>query len=101
MDVNINSQLVRIHGNDYLPRCYLALTLLSEEIQNVIKTLVTGSAQQQLPIKNLMQLHVIIPTQEVLRKFEIKVEPIIEHILINDKECTKLKMMLNALIKNI
>lgn len=93
IDANINSQLVRLNGNGVVPRSYLAMVLSSYIVQEEIQTLITGSAQQQLPIKHLNEIHIPIPSRDVLSDFEKKVEPIIEMILFHEHE----KVLMNQL----
>lgn len=57
IDCNINSQLVRINGNGNIPRVYLAFSLMSYPVKSEIKSLITGSVQEQLPIGKLMEVH--------------------------------------------
>ena len=86
VDVNINSQLVRINGNGILPRVYLAYTLLSENVRNEIKSLITGSVQEQLPIGKLQKVHILFPKDEVIMLFCKIAEPILNVILQNEHE---------------
>lgn len=86
IDVNINSQLVRINGNGVLPRVYLAYTLLSETVRNEIKSLITGSVQEQLPIGKLQKIHILFPAKEVVEQFCKLAEPLLTTILQNEQE---------------
>ncbi|RAX55436.1 restriction endonuclease subunit S, partial [Helicobacter sp. 10-6591] len=70
IDVNINSQLVRINGNKILPKSYLACSLLSTKVQNDFKSLITGSALQQLPIGRLKKIILLKPSTEILNHFD-------------------------------
>ena len=86
IDVNINSQLVRINGNGVLPRVYLAYTLLSETVRNEIKSLITGSVQEQLPIGKLKKIHILFPSNEAIEQFCKLAEPLLTTILQNEQE---------------
>lgn len=86
IDVNINSQLVRINGNGVLPRVYLAYTLMSETVKNEIKSLITGSVQEQLPIGKLMKIHILFPTRKAVKQFCKLSEPLLTTILQNEQE---------------
>lgn len=86
VDVNINSQLVRINGNSILPRVYLAYTLLSETVKNEIKSLITGSVQEQLPIGKLQKIHILFPSKEIVEHFCKLAEPLLAAILQNEHE---------------
>lgn len=90
INVNINSQLVRINGNGVLPRVYLAYTLLSEPVRNEIKSLVTGSVQEQLPIGKLQKVHILFPDPIALDKFCRVAAPMLEAILENEEEIVTL-----------
>lgn len=86
VDANINSQLVRINGNSILPRVYLAYTLLSETVKNEIKSLITGSVQEQLPIGKLQKIHILFPSKEIVEHFCKLAEPLLAAILQNEHE---------------
>lgn len=104
VDVNINSQLVRINGNGILPRVYLAYTFLSEPIKNEIKSLITGSVQEQLPIGKLQKVHILFPDDIILKKFCDYATPMLDSILENEHEIVMLtkfqRVVLEALSRH-
>lgn len=61
IDSNINAQLVRINGGKQYPKSYIGNTLLSNKVQCDIKSLITGSALQQLPVGKLKQIKFAVP----------------------------------------
>lgn len=104
VDVNINSQLVRINGNGILPRVYLAYTFLSEPIKNEIKSLITGSVQEQLPIGKLQKVHILFPDDIILKKFCDYATPMLDFMLENEHEIVMLtkfqRIVLEALSRH-
>ncbi len=101
IDVNINSQLVRINGNGVLPRVYLAYTLLSETVRNEIKSLITGSVQEQLPIGKLKKIHILFPSNEAIEQFCKLAEPLLTTILQNEQEIVLLNNICERVLETL
>lgn len=101
IDVNINSQLVRINGNGVLPRVYLAYSLLSETVRNEIKSLITGSVQEQLPIGKLQKIHILFPEDSVITQFCKTAEPILDNILQNEHEIVVLNNVAERILETL
>lgn len=59
IDVNINSQLIRINGGNTYPRVFLSQSLISNRGKNEIQANVTGSAQPQLPVGNFKNIKIV------------------------------------------
>jgi type I restriction enzyme S subunit len=82
-DVRINSGMVIIRPIDSITNnSFLYLLLRSSTIQQLISLFSSGSAQPQLPIKDMKRMKVLIPSIEHLNKFEIIVRPILDNISI-------------------
>ena len=101
IDVNINSQLVRINGNGILPRSFLACSLLSDRMINEFKMLVSGSALQQLPVNKFKQMKLLIPDSETLNKFDSICSKIYDKIFINVAEINNLLIFLNTILPKL
>ncbi|MCM1387261.1 MAG: restriction endonuclease subunit S [Bacillus sp. (in: Bacteria)] len=101
VDANINSQLVRINGNGVLPRVYLAYTLLSEPVKNEIKSLITGSVQEQLPIGKIKKVHILFPDVQNLDKFCKQTTPMLATILENEHEIVLLLIIQEILLETL
>lgn len=101
IDVNINSQLVRINGNGILPRSFLACSLLSDRMTNEFKMLVSGSALQQLPVNKFKQMKLLMPDSETLNKFDSICSKIYDKIFINVAEINNLLLFLNTILPKL
>ena len=101
VDVNINSQLVRINGNNILPRVYLAYSFLSEPVKQEIKSLITGSVQEQLPIGKLQKIHIIFPDTQTLSIFCDVANPILDSILENEHEIVLLVTLREIFLESL
>lgn len=101
VDVNINSQLVRINGSNIVPRSYLACYLTSTKVQNDFKTLTSGSALQQLPIGKLKKVMFLLPDNETLEKFDSIVEPLFIQVFANNEENIRLSQLRDTLLPNL
>lgn len=67
--VNINSQLVRINGRDTYPQFYLGLVISSQKFKEELEGAITGSAQPQLSISNLLGIKLLKPPVPIIHKF--------------------------------
>lgn len=83
---NINSQLVRINGANIFPKSYLACSLLSKDVQNDFKSLITGSALQQLPVGRLKKILLLKPNKDILNKFDYICKPLFNMSFVNYEE---------------
>ena len=101
VDVNINSQLVRINGSNIVPRSYLACYLTSTKVQNDFKTLTSGSALQQLPIGKLKKVMFLLPDNETLEKFDSIVEPLFIQVFANNEENIRLSLLRDTLLPKL
>ena len=101
VDVNINSQLVRINGSNIVPRSYLACYLTSTKVQNDFKTLTSGSALQQLPIGKLKKVMFLLPDNETLEKFDSIVEPLFIQVFANNEENIRLSQLRDTLLPKL
>ena len=101
VDCNINSQLVRLNGNGVIPRVYLAFSLLSQPVRDEIKSLITGSVQEQLPIGKLLEIHLLIPDNATLNRFVRCSEPILDTILKNEQEVASLENLSIIILETI
>ncbi len=101
IDVNINSQLIRLNGNGVLPRSYLAGFLFSNFVKNIIKGLTSGTALQQLTISKLSLIPFLLPPNEILEKYDKIVSPIREMILKNQDEIWRLQHLKDTLLPKL
>lgn len=101
IDANINSQLVRINANGVLPRVYMAYSFLSETVRNEIKSLITGSVQEQLPIGKLQKVHILFPDSKTLDKFCNAANPLLNNILENEHEVVLLTQLQAVMLETL
>lgn len=97
IDKNINSQLIRINGNKDYSNFFLGCMINTESFKNLFETYSTGSAQPQLPIKNFMQIDVVIPKKDVLNSFE-KYRLLLDKLLLKSRENQKLEELKELLL---
>jgi len=67
--IRINSGMVILRDSGEVPPVFLYLTLRNDSIQKMIELYSSGSAQPQLPIKDMRKMKILKPTNEVLSKF--------------------------------
>ena len=101
VDANINSQLVRINGNGKYPKVFIGACLTSEITKKEIAATITGSVQAQLPMCKLLKLKVLIPSKERIDDFSSKASPLLEVVLQNEFEITKLQELTQLVISHI
>lgn len=101
IDANINSQLMRINGNGVLPRSYLGGFLECFSIQNAIKSMVSGSALQQLPVAHFKKMKILLPPKEILTEYDNQISSLRELILQNEEENHRLKQLRDELLPRL
>lgn len=100
IDKNINSQLIRINGGDVYSNYYLGCMINTTAFRNLFNTYSTGSAQPQLPIKNFIDIDVVIPKPEVLNKFN-KTKHLLQYFLHKSIENHKLNEFKDLLLSKL
>ena len=79
--IRINSGMVIVRPISCdINTSFLYLLLRSSYVQQLITLFSSGSAQPQLPIKDMKNIKVLVPTQKLLSAFEEIVKPILEII---------------------
>ena len=101
VDVNINSQLVRINGVSLVPRSYLGCFLTSKRVQDDIRSLISGSALQQLPIGKLKRVLFLLPDANSLNEFDALAEPIYQKMFFNNDENIRLSALRDTLLPKL
>lgn len=83
-NVRINSGMVIIRPNiSSINVSFLYLLLRSSSVQQLFNLFSSGSAQPQLPIKDMKRIKVLLPSNELLTAFEAVVKPILDSISSN------------------
>lgn len=101
IDVNINSQLIRINGGNTYPRVFLSQSLISNRGKNEIQANVTGSAQPQLPVGNFKNIKIVIPPELQILDFCRICNPLLNAQLENYQEIDVLQKLLDVLLTKL
>ena len=101
IDVNINSQLIRINGGNTYPRVFLSQSLISNRGQNEIQANVTGSAQPQLPVGNFKNIKIVVPPESQILDFCKIGNPLLNAQLENYQEIDFLQKLLDILLTKL
>jgi len=67
--LRINSGMVILRDSSIVPAEFIYITLQSDAVQKMIGLYSSGSAQPQLPIKDMRRMKILKPTNELLTKF--------------------------------
>jgi type I restriction enzyme S subunit len=97
---NINSQLIRINGKNEYSSFYLGCMISTESFKNLFESYSTGSAQPQLPIKNFIDIDIIIPNKNILRDFE-KFKVLLATFLLKSQQNHKLNELKDLLLSKL
>jgi type I restriction enzyme, S subunit len=101
INANINSQLVRVNGNGKIPSVFLGCLFNDNFFKEMLNAQITGSAQPQLSIANLMKINIIIPDNNVLQEFSRRYTIILEMIKIKSDEKFVLQDFSKILLTNL
>ena len=101
IDVNINSQLIRINGGNIYPRIFLSQYLLSTRGQNEIQANITGSAQPQLPVGNFKNIRILVPPKHQMDDFCKVCDPLLNAQLENYKDIDIMQNILGVLLSQL
>lgn len=101
IDVNINSQLIRINGGNTYPRVFLSQSLISNRGQNEIQANVTGSAQPQLPVGNFKNIKIVVPPKSQILDFCRICNPLLNAQLENYQEIDTLQKLLDVMLTKL
>ncbi len=67
--LRINSGMVILRDSSTVPAEFTYITLRSDAVQKMIELYSSGSAQPQLPIKDMRRMKILKPTNELLAQF--------------------------------
>jgi len=90
-NMRINSGMIILRA--YKDRCapvFLYSLLRSSFFQHSLKSFLTGSAQQHLPIRDLKKIPIPIPESDIISRFEYFAQPIQAHLDLVSKENRRL-----------
>lgn len=96
--IRVNSGMLIIRANTLKISHFLFTMLKGNSFQSEIKGYLSGSAQPQIPIKDLVKIPIIKPEKYVIDTFFIHIEPIQKWIDNKSKLSSYLKLMINVLL---
>ncbi|QVY61948.1 restriction endonuclease subunit S [Cytobacillus gottheilii] len=94
-DIRINSGMLILRGKENA--IFIYSLLRNKEMKKVIENYLSGSAQPQLPIKDLIKIPIVIPPNELLVEFSkigIKIQSQIDLLNIKNLKIEELKGIL-------
>jgi len=77
--LRINSGMVILRNSSKLSPAFLYITLRNYSVQKMIELFSSGSAQPQLPIKDMRRMKILKPSGELLSKFTEIVDDILDY----------------------
>lgn len=100
-DVNINAQLAFLRFNDQISSKFILYFLQSTLIQNLLFSITTGTALQQLPINRLNNLRIIVPPLKEQQKIAEILCTVDEQIEQTDQLIEKTKELKKGLMQQL
>lgn len=100
-DVNINAQLAFLRFNDQISSKFILYFLQSTLIQNLLFSITTGTALQQLPINRLNTLRIIVPPLKEQQKIAEILSTVDEQIEQTDQLIEKTKELKKGLMQQL
>lgn len=102
-DIRINSGMVILRPENEQVGSYCYLLFRSDHIQSIISNYLSGSAQPQLPIKDIKEILLLLPNREVIKYFYNLFNVIQTRIDLSNKDSrhsTHMKTILLARVSN-
>jgi len=99
-NIRINSGMVIFRSEDISP-IYLYTLMKSQYFTDSIIEQTSGSAQPQLPIRDIKNIKIIIPPKDIVDKFSMEVNPMYEKINHNKKQIKTLENMRDTLLPKL
>lgn len=98
-NIRINSGMIIIRGKTEPTNSFYAFLLMkSSEMKDLINSYMSGSAQPQFPIRDIVGMPVIIPDRATIGKFVEMVLPIQDDMDLRDKQIRYLKRFNDVLL---
>ncbi len=99
-NIRINSGMVIFRSPNISP-IYLYILMKSQYFTDSVIEQTSGSAQPQLPIRDIKNIKIIIPPKDILEDFLLKVSPLYEKINSNQKQIQTLENMRDTLLPKL
>ena len=104
-DIRINSGMVILRGKEFIENAIFIYSMLrNTDMKMAIENYLSGSAQLQLPIRDLIKIPILIPDKEVLLTFSnigIKLQKHIDYINIQNIKLSAFKDILMTKMSSI
>jgi type I restriction enzyme S subunit len=95
------SYLVRMQVRDYLHRYFIGMTVESDYFRDFIDQAVGGAAQPQANVPVLTSFETVFPSDSVLEKFNLLVEPIFDKLENLQIQIAKLRQVRDRLLPRL
>lgn len=99
--LRINSGMVILRSKIKNNSLFLYSLMRSSEMKTNILNFMSGSAQPQLPIKDIKRIPVVIPLENIISKFSVLISPTQDTIEIKNKENRSLIKIKNLLLSKM
>ena len=100
-NIRINSGMVIFRLINAFYPYFLYLFFKGDYFKDQIKSLITGSAQPQLPIRDIKKIKIVVPNSEVMNNFRTLLLPIEQRIALNHQENYNLITIRDALLPKL
>ena len=97
----INSGMVIIKNNSYLDLMYLYSLIKSDYMKLKYKNMITGTAQPQLPIKDIKKIKILIPKKNIQVECGKILKSLYDKIFENDSEIVTLSKKRDILLPKL
>lgn len=106
---NVEYSNIRINSGMIIMRCkaepthsfYVYLLMKSSDMKDLINSYMSGSAQPQFPIRDIVSMPVIIPDKNIISNFVEKILPIQDDMDLTNKQIRHLKRLKDILLSKI
>ena len=97
----INSHVFILRSNNSISQSYLYFWLDQDYMTQNIINLNANSAQPGINQIQVKSLNILVPTKEIIEKFELTVNSLLDKLLVNCKENTKLANIRDTLLPKL
>jgi len=88
-----------IADENFISYEYLYLYLFNK--RNFLNNMAVGSAQQNLNVKKIKELKIIVPPYRLIKKFKNAIKPIFNKLLVNQEQCSYLSQLRDTLLPKL
>ncbi len=99
-NIRINSGMIIFRSKE-IPPLYLFTLMKSKYFSTSIRESISGSAQPQLPIRDIKNINVIIPPKKIMNQFVNIIRPNFEKVHKNKRQIASLEKMRDTLLPKL